>query len=243
MSRSPGPWSPEKLEESLKYHFADPALLRRALVHRSAAHERGSRTHNESLEFMGDAVLSLGVSRMIHARLGEVEVGELARARAYLVSETNLARKARTIHLGEYLDLGRGEDKGGGREKESLLADTYEAVLGAIMQDGGIEAALAVVTRHFTAQVARLRPGARTGRDYKTRLQEALQAQGVPAPRYRLLSESGPDHRKLFTVELLVETRVVAQGSGSSKKSAEQRAASRAMASLDQILKETLPAR
>jgi len=235
------PQPPEKLEAALRYRFANPALLRRALVHRSAAHERGSRTHNESLEFMGDTVLALGVSRMLYTRLAEVAVGDLARARAYLVSEGNLARKARTIDLGDYLDLGRGEDKAGGRAKDSLLADTYEAVLGAIMEDGGVEAALAVVTRHFAAQVSRLKPGVLTGRDYKTRLQEELQARGSPVPRYRLSSESGPDHRKSFTVELLVGTRLLAKGSGTSKKIAEQKAASRALAGLRKFFSETAP--
>ncbi len=226
----------DALEAALGHRFERRALLERALSHRSWAFERGTAGEDsESLEFLGDAVLSLGVSRMLFDRLSNVVVGDLARSRAYLVSEANLARKARRLDLGRHLRLGRGEEKGGGRSKDSLLADAYEAVLAAVYLDGGLEAALSFVERHFASQIARIRGGSRAARDFKTDLQEALQAMGMPVPRYRVAGESGPDHRKSFRVELLIADRVVAAGSGPSKKSAEQRAARRALRDLERI--------
>jgi ribonuclease III len=229
----------ETLEASLGHVFADRSLLERALIHRSYAHERGEPgIHSESLEFLGDAVLSLGVSRMLYERFGGEEVGELARARAFLVSEANLARKARALELGSHLRLGRGEERGGGRDKDSLLADAYEAVLAAIYLDGGLEVAIAVVSRQFKAQMSRLKPGGRTAQDFKTDLQEALQGAGLPIPVYEVAGESGPDHRKSFSVQLRIAGRIVAQGTGSSKKAAEQRAAREALRGIDDLIRE-----
>ncbi|HET9482173.1 MAG TPA: ribonuclease III [Candidatus Polarisedimenticolia bacterium] len=238
---SPGRSELAALEALLQHAFADRSLLERSLVHRSWAHEKGRPGHDSELpEFLGDAVLSLGVSRMLVKRFPDAEVGALARARAFLVSEPNLARKARRLKLGEHLRLGKGEERGGGRDKDSLLADAYEAVLAAIYLDGGVEAALLAVERHFGTQVARLKPGGRTDQDFKTDLQEALQAVALPIPRYRVTGESGPDHRKSFVVELSVSDRVVARGSGSSKKSAEQMAAREALESLDTLIPQML---
>ncbi len=233
--RKPAPRRPRLpdvavLEKSLGHVFADRGLLETALTHRSYAHEKGGETpHSESLEFLGDAVLSLGVSQALYARFGHAQVGDLARARAFLVSEVNLARKSRALGLGEHLRLGRGEERGGGREKDSLLADAYESILGAIYLDAGLPAAVALIDRSFTQQIARMKPGARTQQDHKTDLQEALQAAGLPVPTYQVSKESGPDHRKSFSVDLLIRDQVVARGVGPSKKSAEQKAARQAL--------------
>lgn len=229
MTKRSGPGL-EALEAGLKHTFTDRALLERALVHRSWAHEKGTPGEdNEALEFLGDAVLSLGVSQALHQRFGGAQVGDLARARAFLVSEPNLARKARTLKVGRHLRLGKGEERGGGRDKDSLLADAYEALLGALYLDGGLPAALTAITRHFAAQIARIEPGGRSEQDYKTDLQEALQAVGLPVPRYRVAAEAGPDHRKSFSVELTVRDQVVARGRGASKKAAQQAAARQAL--------------
>ena len=225
------------LESQLKYRFQDATLLEQAMVHRSYAHEKGTpERHYESLEFLGDAVLSLGVSRMLYQAFPAAQVGELARARAFLVSEPNLARKARALDLGQHLRLGRGEDRGGGRDKDSLLADAYEAMLAAIYLDGGTDQALDAIRRHFAAQVNRLRPGTRTEQDFKTDLQEALQGVGLPVPKYIVTGETGPDHRKRFTVQLAVSGQVVARGSGTTKKAAEQAAARQALRGLDRLI-------
>ena len=240
---TPGQPLLESLEASLDHSFSDRALLERALIHRSYAHEKGMPgVHSESLEFLGDAVLSLGVSQMLYRRFGAEEVGELARARAFLVSEANLARKARALSLGQHLRLGRGEERGGGREKDSLLADAYEAVLAAVYLDAGLEVAVSIVTRQFSKQMGRLKPGARTVQDFKTDLQEALQAVGLPIPIYRVAGESGPDHRKMFSVELLISDRMVARGSGTSKKAAEQVAARQALRGIEKLILQLIAA-
>jgi ribonuclease-3 len=227
------------LEDALGHRFARRDLLERSLVHRSWAHEKGTvGHHNESLEFLGDAVLALAVSRMLMDRLVEQEVGDLARARAFLVSEGNLARKARALKIGAHLKLGRGEDRGGGRDKDSLLADAYEAVLAAIYLDGGFEPAGRLIGKQFSSQITRVKAGDRAGQDYKTDLQEALQAVGLPVPVYRVAAESGPDHRKEFSVDLSVADRTVARGAGSSKKVAEQQAARRALRGIERLILE-----
>ena len=225
------------LAEALKHSFDNREYLERALIHRSFAHEKGTPGHDsEALEFLGDAVLSLGVSRMLHDKFPEAEVGDLARTRAFLVSEKNLARKARTLDLGRYLRLGRGEERGGGRDKDSLLADVYEAVLAAIYLDGGVDAAMSAIVRHFNQQIYRLKPGSRSAQDYKTDLQEALQAVGLPVPEYRVAGETGPDHRKSFAIDLVIAGRKVASGNGTSKKAAEQMGARDALNSLGKLL-------
>jgi ribonuclease III len=230
---------PAELESALGHRFADRTLLERALTHRSYAHEKGHPdVHSESLEFLGDAVLALGVSQMLCRRFEEVEVGDLSRARSFLVSEANLARKARSLGLGAHLRLGRGEEKGGGREKDSLLSDAYEALLAAVYLDAGLSAAMSVVSEQFSSQVSRLKPGARTSQDFKTDLQEALQAVGLPIPVYRVTGETGPDHRKTFSVDLTIAGRRVAHGSGTSKKAAEQMAAEAALGGVEDLIAE-----
>ncbi len=230
------------LESSLGYRFRDRGLLERALAHSSYANEKGTPgADSESLEFLGDAVLSLGVSMMLHEKLKGSPVGELARGRAFLVSEPNLARKARRLRLGEHLRLGRGEEKGGGRRKDSLLADACEAVLAAIYLDGGLEPASRLVERLFAGQIDHLGSGAGSGQDFKTDLQESLQAAGVPVPSYRVTGESGPAHRKSFRVELVIAGRVAARGSGSTKKAAEQKAARNALRRVGDLIRKLSP--
>ncbi len=224
------------LEARLRYVFNDRDLLDRALTHRSCAHERGTPGRdNEALEFLGDAVLGLCISEMLNAKFAGETVGNLARTRAFLVSEPNLARKARLVDLGRDLKLGRGEARSGGREKDSLLADAYEAMLGAVHLDGGLEAARKVIGRHFRAQVASLSPG-RAGHDDKTDLQEALQEAGLPVPEYRVVEESGPAHRREFRVELAIAGEGITTGRGRSKKVAEQEAARRALRGIRELI-------
>ena len=229
----------DRLERVLGHRFTRRELIERALVHRSWAYEKGAAGEDsESMEFLGDAVLALAVSRMLFTRMSREQVGDLARARAFLVSEESLASKAREIDLGRHLRLGRGEEKMGGRGKDSLLADALEAVLAAVYLDAGIEAAFDLVTRMFGDQIGRLQPGGRTTQDFKTDLQEALQAVGLPVPTYVVSAESGPAHRKEFGVMLKVADRSVSHGTGSSKKSAEQMAAQSALERIDALIAE-----
>lgn len=229
----------DRLEHALGHRFTRRELIERALVHRSWSYEKGRPGEDsESMEFLGDAVLALAVSRMLFARMGDEQVGDLARARAFLVSEESLAAKARQIDLGRHLRLGRGEEKMGGREKDSLLADGFEAVLAAVYLDAGVEAAFDLVTRLFGDQIGRLRPGGRTTQDFKTDLQEALQAVGLPVPIYVVSAETGPAHKKAFAIDLRVADRTVSHGTGSSKKAAEQMAAQLALLRIEQLLAE-----
>jgi ribonuclease-3 len=221
------------LEERLGHRFAEPELLGRALTHRSWANEsRGGRADdNEKLEFLGDAVLALVVGHLLFSAWPALEEGELSIARAQVVSEAGLARIARELGLGAYLRLGRGEDKSGGRDKPSLLADALEAVVAAIYLDGGFEAARAAVARLLGDRLAEAGP---TGQaDAKTRLQERAQATVRAAPEYRLVGEVGPDHDKVFEVAVVLLGKELARATGKSKKAAEQRAAAAAAAALD----------
>lgn len=215
------------------YRFSNPALLTEALTHKSYVHEwKGrERKHNERLEFLGDAVLSLIISDHLATLYPRLSEGALSKLKAKLVSEPSLAAAARRLDLGARLRLGRGEELSKGREKASLLADALEAVIAAIYLDGGLEA-----SRSFTLEVleAELRqiespqawPG---GDDYKTRLQEWCQRRYECLPRYMTVRESGPDHHKMFEVEVLVAGNVAGTGYGRSKKEAEQLAARQAL--------------
>jgi len=208
----------------------DPVLLERALTHRSFAYENGGLPTNERLEFLGDAVLGLVVTDALYARSPELTEGELARLRASVVSTQALAGVARTLGLGRWLRLGRGEEVTGGRDKSSLLADTLEAVLGAIYLDRGLPVVGDVVRRLLEPLVeAAARDGAS---DAKTALQELTAAEGLGAPDYRT-KESGPDHAKIFTAEVLVGGQVLGAGVGGTKKAAEQQAAQVARLALE----------
>jgi len=217
----------------LKYQFIDAALLNEALTHKSHVNERKSpdRKHSERLEFLGDAVLSLIISDHLATGYPQLSEGALSKLKAKLVSEASLANAARRLDLGARLQLGRGEELSKGREKASLLADALEAVIAAVYLDGGLEAsrvftldALAEELRQVESR--QTKPG---GDDYKTRFQEWCQKRYELLPRYITVRETGPDHQKLFEVEVRVDDKVVGAGQGHSKKEAEQVAAQRAL--------------
>jgi len=230
------------LQEQLDYRFLKPALLQQALTHSSHAREleaaqpaAGRAGDNEQLEFLGDAVLSLLTSEELFHRFPDFREGDLSKLRAHLVSEKHLIRVAIELRLGEYLRLGRGEEKSGGRHKTALLVDALEAILAALYLDGGLEAVRRLVLERIVApELERL---AGTGSvlpltDYKSALQERLQAVGRPQPAYVLVGESGPEHRKTFTVEARLRAaggsnmaEFVGRAEGSTKKNAEQGAA------------------
>jgi ribonuclease III len=228
--------SADSLQSSLGYRFQALALLEEALTHSSLVNEQKSSSpqHNERLEFLGDAVLSLVMSEYLAASLPQSSEGTLSKLKAQLVSESSLAQVARRLRLGEHLKLGRGEDRSKGREKDSLLADALEAVLAAVHLDGGFEASQ-TVTRHIFAEeltniaAQQEHPGAG---DYKTQFQEWCQKRHDALPRYATVRETGPDHQKLFEVELSIQGEVVGIGCGRSKKEAEQQAAKQALRQL-----------
>jgi len=225
------------LEEKLGYKFRELNYLQNALIHRSYAFEQGRAVgrDNETLEFLGDAVLDLTVGYALFRHFPDMAEGELTKLRAALVNESHLALMARGIELGGHLLLGRGEERSGGREKPSILACAYEAVAGAIFLDGGYDAAARFVESHFppyfVEQSRRL-----LASDPKSALQEALQAKYNETPVYVLEKEEGPDHAKLFHVTVRFRGAVLASGSASSKKEAEQQAAAAALLDIDKLL-------
>ena len=217
----------EALQRALDYRFRDRGLLEHAMTHTSRANEdvSGGVSDNESLEFLGDAVLGFIIADLLFRELPSSDEGQKSKIKASLVSTTTLARQAERLALGDHLLLGRGEEKTGGRYKQALLADTYEALIAAIYLDGGIEHARAFIARDFAPLLADARAGALVGQDHKSALQEYLQSHDRPLPEYRLAGTIGPDHRKLFQVDVVVRGETVAQGTGPSKKEAEQEAA------------------
>jgi ribonuclease III len=221
------------LQALIGYRFADPDLLRTALVHRSYANEHRELglADNERLEFLGDAVLGLVVSQMLMESYPQLDEGELSVTRAQVVSEGGLSEAAGELGLGRWLHLGKGEERTGGREKPSLLADALEAVVAAVFLDGGFEAAQDLVRRLFARRLEKLDPTA--VHDFKTTLQEKAQALLRATPEYRVVSESGPDHDKTFEVCVVIAGREWARATGKSKKSAEQHAAAAAAAALE----------
>lgn len=243
------------LEKQLGYRFRSRALVEQALTHSSHAHEleaesngglqQGESKHNEQLEFLGDAVLGFVTSQSLFERFPEFREGELSKLRAHLVSARHLIRVARELQLGSFLRLGRGEEKSGGRNKAALLVDALEAVLAAVYLDGGLEPARQfVLNRILDPELRRLDDqsgGAFPVTDYKSTLQESLQAAGKSQPAYVVTKEEGPDHKKTFTVEVRIfaagsarKPEYVARAEGPSKKIAEQRAARRALDYLEQ---------
>ncbi len=218
------------LEQRLGYAFRRPELLERALVHRSYAHEQAVGGSYERLEFLGDAVLGLIASEWLYGRFPDLPEGELSKFKAYLVSERVLAEHAGRLGLGEALRLGVGEERTGGRRKASLLADAFEAVLGAVFRDGGLRPARRLGLA-FLEDAAQRRPQG-TPTDPKTRLQELAQARGEPLPEYLEVAAEGPDHRRRFRVECRLGERRLGTGEAGSKKRAEQRAAEEALGRL-----------
>lgn len=223
------PATPLSLQKRLGHTFADRTLLTRALTHSSHVHESGEGTDNEGLEFLGDALLGFLIAESLTRLHPGMDEGGLSKFKAFLVSRANLAVTARRLGLGGHLRLGRTVEKGRGRAQDSLLANALEAVIAAVHLDGGDEAARRLVRHLFGTQLRRLERRAVEGKDYKTTLQERLQAGGRPTPRYRVDAAEGPPHQPRFHVSLLIDGEVVARGRGASKKEAEQRAARRAL--------------
>lgn len=225
------------LEQNLAYRFRDRGLLEQALTHRSRAHEdgQGQEATNESLEFLGDAVLGFVVADLVFQEFPGTDEGQKSKIKASLVSFTALARVADGIDLGAHLRLGRGEEKTGGRQKPVLLADACEAVMAAVYLDGGLAAARALILRMLAPLLdeTRARGVAVAGAgDFKSALQEHLQARRLPPPAYRIVDQTGPDHEKVFTVEVQASGRVLGAATGRSRKDAEQQAARAALDAL-----------
>jgi len=237
------------LEQSLGHEFASPGLLQQALTHSSQAREMEAQRaggvqraeENEQLEFLGDAVLSLVTTEELFRRFPQFSEGQLSKLRAHLVSKNHLIHIAERLALGKYLRLGRGEEKSGGRSKAALLVDALEAVLGAVYLDAGLETARTIILKQIVwPELQHFASLGTTGKvtDYKSALQERLQAQGRPQPAYALVRESGPEHQKTFTIEARLiaansEVQFTAKAEGSTKKNAEQDAARQVLEYLD----------
>jgi len=205
-------------------------MLRRALTHKSYSHEAKDVDvrHNETFEFLGDSVLGFVVGDMLFRHFPHLDEGALSKMKAFLVSSSSLAAKARQLGMGDAILLGVGEEKTGGRKKDSLLANLFEAVIAGIYLDGGIDAARQLIERSFAADIASIDQQDLLFHDYKTALQEAAQGKGLPLPEYSVVAEVGPDHDKTFIVEVRLGT-LTTRGEGSSKKEAQQQAAKHAL--------------
>jgi ribonuclease-3 len=216
---------PATLTDRLGYAFRRPALLDQALTHRSHG-----AVHNERLEFVGDAVLNCVIAAAVYDRFSDLPEGDLSRIRAHLVNRDTLARLARALDLGVLLRFGEGEQRSGGADRSSIVADALEAIFGAVFLDGGFDAARDVVRAVFAGDLAGLDPAA-LGKDPKTRLQEWLQARRIPVPEYAVVDTAGAAHAQSFTVECRVPSlAIVTSGVGPSRRAAEQAAAALAHA-------------
>lgn len=220
-----------RLEGLLGHTFSDRRLLASACLHKSYANERGlAMAHSERLEFLGDSVLGLLVTHLLMEAYPNSSEGYLSLVRSQIVSEVSLCELARALELGEWLLLSRGEEQSGGRQKPSLLADAYEAIFGALYLDSGFQVCLAVARRLLGDTVARVQ--GHSTLDQKSALQEFVQHHLKVRPRYTVISTTGPDHDKVFTVAVSVGDRLLAEADGRSKRAAEQAAAERALAIL-----------
>jgi ribonuclease-3 len=235
----------EDLQKRLGYPFRDPRLLTTALTHSSAIPELRTAAEaaglspqdiqdNERLEFLGDAVLDLVASEHLLARFPEWSEGQLSRSRAHLVNAQALETAARRLGIGEFLRLGRGEEKTGGREKAAIIADALEAVVAAVYLDSGLDAARELLHRAVFATALETGGLGIADSDRKSALQEFLQGKGLPPAEYRLAGETGPDHQKMFYIEVWSSGEVLASGEGNTKKEAEQKAARAALVRLQQ---------
>lgn len=225
------------LEAAIGYRFRDRDHLEQALMHRSRAHEdgRGPDATNESLEFLGDAVLGFVIADLVFEEYPQSDEGQKSKIKSSLVSYTALARVAESIDLGAHVRLGRGEEKTGGRHKPVLLADACEALIAAVYLDGGLAAARALILRLLAPLLEETRARGLSvagAGDFKSSLQEYLQARRQPPPAYRIVDQVGPDHDKVFTVDVTASGQVLAQATGRSRKDAEQQAARRALDTL-----------
>jgi ribonuclease-3 len=215
------------LQRLLGYTFSDPALLQLALTHRSA-----SGSNNERLEFLGDSILNHVIAEALYRRLPKAREGDLSRLRASLVKGDTLAEVGRELELGDHLRLGLGERKSGGHQRGSIIADVLEAVTGAILLDGGVDACRECLLRWFDSRLQGVQPGA-ARKDHKTRLQEFLQGRGLALPAYELVAVEGEDHNQRFHIQCRLSAPAGAfPGSGSSRRKAEQAAAQAALEAL-----------
>ncbi len=216
--------------DKLKELFKNQELLEQALTHKSWLNEHpGKRGSNERLEFLGDAVLEFLVSKEIFTRFPDKEEGYLTALRANLVNTQNLAALAKKLDVGKAIYLSKGEEEGGGRENESLLADTTEAIIGALFMDSGIDAAENFIQTNLLPEIEE--KVKEPLKDAKSRLQESVQSKGLPAPKYQVVQESGPDHSKDFVVEVSVNGKIIGRGEGKNKAAAEQESAQKALES------------
>ena len=220
----------KKLEKKISYHFQDVCFLTQALTHTSYTNENpaGLYPDNERLEFLGDAVLDLIITRLLIDKFPEATEGELSRLRSALVNEQMLSSMAGNFDIGKYLLLGKGEDNTGGRSKDSILSAAYEAIIGAIYLDSDFTSAFQVVESHFSSLISAVEDDT-FHRDYKTELQELSQALFSSPPDYILTGEAGPDHDKSFVVGILINGNILGKGRGKNKKAAEQQAAREAL--------------
>lgn len=219
-----------EFETILGYEFREPALLKTALTHSSYANEHRC-AYNERMEFLGDSVLSLVVSNYLYRKLQKDNEGKLSKIRSALVCEPALAALARKIRLGDFIRLGKGEARTGGKERDSVLSDAYEALIAAMYLDGGLKTAEKWLLEQMEHELQAVLHG-QSHHDYKTELQEFLQKQNKHLPVYTVVAETGPDHHKDFTVEVALENQVIASGHGQNKKEAEQAAAGVALKKL-----------
>jgi ribonuclease-3 len=224
----------DDLQDTLNIVFKDPALLKKALVHRSYLHENPDfdLPSNERLEFLGDSLLSFIIAEKLYKDFPHLSEGGMTKMRAALVRMETLARLATSLRLGNYLYLGRGEETSGGRTKQSILAGVLEAVIGAILIDHGFKACKDFILRLFTGEMVKA-ADERLIADYKSQLQEITQARHHTAPIYRTIKEDGPDHAKEFTIEVIVDGKTIASGRGKSKRQAETEAARTALEGMD----------
>jgi len=222
------------LQQTLGVSFKEPSLLKQALVHSSYVNENPSLApvSNERLEFLGDAVLGMVVAAKLYADFPHLSEGEMTKFRAVLVRRDTLVRMARVVRLGDHLYLGKGEQASGGRDKPANLAGALEAVIAAIFLDQGSAIAQDFILRLFDAELQKV-VSQRTGTDYKSQLQELIQAREQQTPTYHVIEATGPDHDKRFTVEVRLGDTVLGRGSGKSKKAAETEAA---RSTLEQLL-------
>lgn len=224
----------KRLQKNISYTFKDLSLLNQALTHTSYANENLNQEcyDNERLEFLGDAVLDLIISHLLMDTFPEYNEGDLTKLRSSIVNEKKISNLARTLNLGEFLLLGKGEDSTEGRNKNSILADTYEALIAAIYLDSGYNSVFKVLRNHFSDVLEAANQGNIDHRDYKSQLQEHTQSVFKTTPHYILVNESGPDHNKSFEVNITLKNKVWGKGFGKSKKDAAQMAAKEALSKL-----------
>ncbi|MBI1747046.1 MAG: ribonuclease III [Acidobacteria bacterium] len=216
-----------ELESDIDYKFRNIGLLDQALTHKSFVYENDTSVYhdNESLEFLGDAVMGFISSAELFIRYPDMSEGKLSKVKAFLVSSASLVKRSQALQVGKYIRLGYGEEKSGGREKRAILVDTYEALVAAIYLDGGIHQAEVFVRREFFSITSMFNLEEVTYTDYKSTLQERLHILHLPEPHYHTVDELGPDHRKTFVVEVSIHRVIIARAEGRTKKEAQQEAA------------------